>query len=162
MSMAGFGALAGALTMAALSKGGPRKVFIYGFPVIAAVLVIIVGFTNVYLLTGIALALLSFFFMVFMASANSTMQLNSTNEYRGRVMSVYALVFAGTTPLGNLFAGGIAEAAGAKISFIACGAVVLVLLAPLYLWLRSKGGVKPYGETLANASAATPVQEDRK
>lgn len=134
MSLSGVGALAGALTMAALAKGGPRPIFIFGFPVITAILVLVVGFTNAYLLTGAVLMLLSFFFMIFMSSANSTMQLNSPNEFRGRVMSIYTLVFAGTTPIGNLFAGAIAEKGGAKVSFIACGAVVLVLLLPVYLF----------------------------
>lgn len=146
MSLTGVGALAGALTMASISKGGPRKAFIYGFPVISGVLVLLVGFTDIYALTGIMLALVSFFFMIFMASANSTMQLNSTNEYRGRVMSVYSLVFAGTTPIGNLFAGGIAQSFNAQISFIACGAAVLVLLLPLFLVLRAQGGGLPMTE----------------
>ena len=135
MSMAGVGAFAGAMTMASLSKGGPRKFFIYGFPVITCVLVILVAFSRAYILTGILLALLSFFFMVFMANANSTMQLNSTNEYRGRVMSVYALVFAGTTPIGNVFSGGITDISDSKVGFFACGATALVLLMVLFLLL---------------------------
>lgn len=93
MSMIGLGALTGALTMASIAKGSPRKLFLCGFPVITSVLLLIIGFTNFYILTGIILLLIGFFFMIFMASANSTMQLNSTNEYRGRVMSIYSLVF---------------------------------------------------------------------
>ena len=133
MSLAGVGALMGALTMAAVSKGGPRKAFLYVFPIIAGILVLAIGFTKIYALTGITLLLVSFFFMIFMASVNTTMQMNSANEFRGRVMSVYSLVVAGSTPLGNLYAGAFTEKLGPSVGFIACGIAVLVLLIPLYL-----------------------------
>ena len=62
------------------------------------------------------------------------MQLNSTDEYRGRVMSVYSLVFAGSTPIGNLYAGTIAEHFGAGVGFEACGLIVILLLIPVYIY----------------------------
>ena len=45
------------------------------------------------------------------ATTNTIIQLTVPDELRGRVMSVYTTVFAGTTPIGSLFAGGIAAAA---------------------------------------------------
>jgi MFS family permease len=138
MSMAGVGALTGALTMATLSKGGIKKAFLFVFPMIAGALIIGIGLTSHAVLTGVAFAVTSFFYMIFMASVNSTMQLNATNEYRGRVMSVYTLVVAGSTPLGNLFAGAIAERFSVRAAFIACGAVILVLLLPLYVYRKRK------------------------
>lgn len=136
MSMSGVGALIGALTMASVSKGGPKKTFLFIFPFIVGILIVAVGFTRVYIQTGLILMLVSFFYMIFMASVNTTMQMNSTNEFRGRVMSVYSLVVAGSTPLGNLFAGGLADKYSANIGFIACGAAILVLLLPLFMLLR--------------------------
>jgi hypothetical protein len=50
-------------------------------------------------------------------------------------MSVYSLVFAGSTPLGNLYAGIITDHFGARIGFIACGVIVLVLMVPIYIYL---------------------------
>ena len=138
MSMAGIGALTGALTMASISKKGIRKAFLFIFPMIAAALIILIGLTSHEIITGAILAVTSFFYMIFMASVNSTMQLNATNAYRGRVMSVYSLVVAGSTPLGNLFAGAVAERFSSRVAFIACGAVIIVLLLPLYLYLRRK------------------------
>ncbi len=138
MSLAGVGALAGALTMAAVSKGGPKKTFLYVFPIIAGALVLAIGFTSAYILTGITLLLVSYFYMIFMASVNTTMQMNSTNEFRGRVMSVYSLVVAGSTPLGNLFAGAFAENYSASTGFVACGVAILVLMLPLYFLQKRK------------------------
>ena len=34
------------------------------------------------------------------ATANATLQLNSSQQMRGRVMSLYAIAFLGTTPIG--------------------------------------------------------------
>ena len=138
MSMGGVGALAGALTMASFSKGGVKNAFVFVFPLIVGILVAAIGFTKVYPLAAIAIALMSFVYMIFMASVNTTIQLNSTNEYRGRVMSVYSIVMSGSTPLGNLFAGAVAEKFGSGISFIACGAVIVAVLLPLYFVVRKK------------------------
>jgi hypothetical protein len=44
---------------------------------------------------------------------------------RGRIMSFYTLVFLGTSPIGNLFAGGIANRWNALTAFTVCGAISL-------------------------------------
>ncbi|WP_459478570.1 MFS transporter [Clostridium saccharoperbutylacetonicum] len=131
MSFMGFGSFLGAMCVAALSKSGPKKFIIYFVPLIVAMLLIATGYTNIYLLTGIFLALTGFFFICFTSSANSTLQLNSKNEYRGRVMSVYTLVFAGSTPFGNLYAGLFAEHFNARVGFAACGGIIILLMIPL-------------------------------
>lgn len=131
MSFMGFGSFLGAMCVAALSKSGPKKFIIYFVPLIVAMLLIATGYTNIYLLTGIFLALTGFFFICFTSSANSALQLNSKNEYRGRVMSVYTLVFAGSTPFGNLYAGLFAEHFNARVGFAACGGIIILLMIPL-------------------------------
>lgn len=144
MSFTGVGALIGALTMASVSKSGPNKTFLYLFPFIVGVLILSIGFSGIFVLTGITLALISFFYIIFLASVNTTIQMNSTNEFRGRVMSVYSLILAGSTPLGNLFAGTFAEGFNASAGFIACGAAILIFLMPLYLFLRKNGQPRPF------------------
>jgi predicted MFS family arabinose efflux permease len=139
MSMSGIGALAGALTMATISRGGIKNTFVFVFPLIVGLFVAAVGFTSVYAIAAISLAVMSFLFMIFLASVNTTLQLGATNEYRGRVMSIYSLIMSGTTPLGNLFAGGAAENFGPRAAFIACGAVIVLALVPLYFVQRKKG-----------------------
>lgn len=136
MSFMGFGSFLGAMFIATLSKSGPKKFIIYIVPLIVGVLLIATGYTNIYLLTGIFLAITGFFFISFTSSANSTLQLNSKNEYRGRVMSVYTLVFAGSTPFGNLYAGLFAEHFNARIGFAACGGIIILLIIPLLIYKR--------------------------
>jgi len=134
MSFMGLGSFLGAMFMATLSRSGPKKFVIYIVPLIVGALLIIVGFTNVYLMTGISLAITGFFFISFTSSANSILQLNSNNEYRNRVMSVYTLVFAGSTPFGNLYAGLFAEHFNARIGFAACGGIIILLMIPLFIY----------------------------
>lgn len=136
MSFMGFGSFLGAMFIATLSKSGPKKFIIYIVPLIVGALLIIVGYTNIYLVTGIFLAITGFFFISFSSSVNSTLQLNSSNEYRGRVMSVYTMVFAGSTPIGNLYAGLFAERFNARIGFAACGAIIILLMLPLFICKR--------------------------
>ena len=138
MSFMGLGSFMGAILIAMLSKSGPKKFILYFVPIFVGAFLILVSFTKVYFLTGLSLAATGFFFILFTSSANSTMQLNSSNEYHGRVMSVYSLVFAGSTPLGNLYAGAITDRFNARYGFAACGAIILVLMLPIYFYLIKK------------------------
>lgn len=138
MSCMGLGSFLGAMFIATLSKSGPKKIVIYIVPLIVGMALMITGYTNSYLFTGILLAITGFFFIVFISSANSTLQLNASDEYRGRVMSVYTLVFSGTTPLGNLYAGLFAEYFNARVGFIACGAIIIVLMISFFIYKRAR------------------------
>ena len=72
--------------------------------------------------------MVGFFTVAFATSVNSTIQLNTSDDYRGRVMSVYSLANNGTTPIENLFAGSITEKFGPNFGFFGCGFVALVLM----------------------------------
>jgi MFS family permease len=67
------------------------------------------------------------------ATTNTMIQLMVPDELRGRVMSVYTTVFAGSSPIGALFAGALAATAGVAIALqvgglVAIGAVVVAAL----------------------------------
>lgn len=138
MSLLGVGSLCGALVIAMISRTGPKRSILFLFPMIVAAMLIAVGFTRHYALTGIVLALAGFFFVMVSSNANTMMQLNTDDAYRGRVMSVYSMIFAGSTPIGNLYAGGVSEYFSAKYGFIACGAIIAVLMVPIYIHLYKK------------------------
>ena len=138
MSFMGAGSLCGALMIATLSNTGPKKFVLYAVPLIVGTSLALVGTTNVYFLTSLTLAITGFFFIAYNSSANSVMQLNTEDNYRGRVMSVYTLVNAGSTPIGNLFVGSMDNWFGARMGFIASGIVILVLMLPIYCYLARK------------------------
>ncbi len=141
MSFMGIGSFIGAMLVAALGKSGPNRFarFVLNVvPFVNAIFLMLTGFTRSYFLTGLLLAFTGLSFVSFSSTANSTIQINSADEYRGRVMSVYSLVFAGSTPVGNLYAGAISQNFGSNIGFIACGGIIIVLLIPLYAYRSGK------------------------
>jgi MFS family permease len=64
--------------------------------------------------------------MVQMASSNTLLQAMVPDALRGRVMSVYSMMFMGMAPFGALFAGTVAEHAGAPHTVAIGGAVCVV------------------------------------
>jgi len=70
----------------------------------------------------------------FTTSCNTTLQLDTPQALRGRVMGLYAMAFAGVTPFGSLLVGTLAEhlgvqaacAVGGSLGVLAVGALVLV------------------------------------
>ena len=52
---------------------------------------------------------------------NTIIQLTVPDELRGRVMSVYTTVFAGSTPIGSLVTGGLASSIGVAATLLAGG-----------------------------------------
>jgi MFS family permease len=61
--------------------------------------------------------------LTFTTTANSLVQLGSAPEVRGRVMSLYILVFLGGTPIGAPLIGALAEAFGPRSSIVLGGLV---------------------------------------
>lgn len=69
--------------------------------------------------------------MAFLATINSLLHLHSRSDMRGRVLSLYMILFIGTSPFGGPAVGWIAEVAGARASFLvgAGGALIGGLVA---------------------------------
>jgi len=136
MSFMGVGSFLGAMLIATLSKNGPKRFIMNVIPLFIALLLIFTGYTNAYVLTGLALAVTGLCFVSYSSTANSILQLNTDDAYRGRVMSVYTLVFAGSTPIGNLYAGFITDHFGARRGFAACGIIIILLFILWYAFIR--------------------------
>jgi MFS family permease len=56
--------------------------------------------------------------MTFLAATNTVLQLNARPDMRGRVLSLYLVLFIGTSPFGSPIVGWIAQAFGTRISFV--------------------------------------------
>jgi len=138
MSFVGLGSFAGAMLIATMSKSGPKKFMLNIVPLFIAALLILTGVMNAYIMTGLTLAATGLCFVAFASTANSSVQLNATDEYRGRVISVYILVFGGSVPIGNLYTGLISDHFGPRAGFIACGGIIFLLLGARYLYERNK------------------------
>jgi hypothetical protein len=64
---------------------------------------------------------------VTMALANTTVQTNAPDQLRGRIMSIYLTVFAGSAPLGAALAGFTSAAWGAPLAVAFGGAIVTLV-----------------------------------
>ena len=108
------------------------------------VLEILFAISHMYVLSLILIAAVGFSQIAFTATANTTLQTVSPDHLRGRVMSVFMLVFAGTVPLGNLFTGGMAHLFSAPISLLLGGG--LSLIAAIVGWILRKPAEKSLAE----------------
>jgi MFS family permease len=82
-------------------------------------------------LASLALVVSGTGMILFTVSANSSVQLATPDRLRGRVMSIYTLVFAGMSPAGALVAGGLMARLGPRVGVLVLAA--LGLLASLIL-----------------------------
>jgi MFS family permease len=113
MGAAGVGALMAALLLA--MKRGLRGLSIWvavscaGF----GASLICFAFSKNYWLSVLLLVPVGFCVMLQMASSNTLIQSMVPDQFRGRTMAVYSMMFMGMAPLGSLLAGGLAAKIGA-------------------------------------------------
>jgi predicted MFS family arabinose efflux permease len=137
MAALGVGAVAGALAVAALSVGRPPLGMVVGPALAAAALLLLLSTARHFGPTAAVLVALGFAQIVFMTSCNTTVQIAVPDELRGRVMGLYALVFAGMTPIGALIMGTVAEHWGVSRACAVGGAAgLLLILALTVAWRR--------------------------
>src|SRR5262249_59451880 len=79
-----------------------------------ATLLLIVSLLPWYSLALVALVVMGVFSVTYSAVTNTILQLNSDEEYRGRVLSLYTLLFAGSTPIGGALTGWLADRWGIR------------------------------------------------
>ena len=110
------------------------------------VLEIFFALSHLYVLSLILVAAVGFTMIAFSANSNTALQTVTPDHLRGRVMSVYMVVFAGSVPLGNLFTGGLAHVYGASIALLVGAS--LSLIAAIVGWILRT----PAEKSLAEAS----------
>jgi MFS family permease len=137
-TMFAVGALGGALVAARRSRPTLRLMVAMSFAF--SVLEIATGLMPVFWMFALALIPVGLTMLTYTTASNSTTQLNTSAEMRGRVMGLYMMIFLGGTPLGSPLAGWIAEDFGPRISMISGGLISLVAtIAVTCLLARMRG-----------------------
>ena len=133
MGSTGVGALAAALTLASRRdlKGLGRWVAFAALGFGAGLVAF--SFSRIFWLSAAILALCGFAMMIQMGSSNTLIQSMSPDRLRGRVMSVYSMMFMGMAPFGALLAGAVADRLGAP--FTVAGGGVISMLASSIFWI---------------------------
>jgi MFS family permease len=128
MSFMGIGAFFGALLFATASRRGPSRKILYTVSILCGIFTFLCGTVNNLFTAGIFHIFNGFCYILTLSNVNSTLQINTENRYRGRVMSIYSLFLNGTTPLGNLYAGFFAERFNPRVAFYSCGLAGLIFI----------------------------------
>jgi MFS family permease len=123
MGMVGAGALFGALAIAMRQQlRGLGNVVAYS-AVGLGISLVLFSSSRWFWFSLVALTLAGFTMMMQFTSTNTLIQAMVPDQLRGRVMSLYSMMFLGMTPIGSLLAGKIADRVGAPIT-VAIGGVV--------------------------------------
>ncbi|MEU8524508.1 MULTISPECIES: MFS transporter [Streptomyces] len=134
------GSLAGALLAA--RRGSTRLRMLVGAAVVFGLLEIAAAVSPGFWLFAVLLVPIGMFGLTVNVTANSAVQLATDPVMRGRVMSLYMMVFAGGTPIGAPIVGWLTDAYGARIGFATGGVVSLVAAAVVGLVLARAGGLR--------------------
>jgi MFS family permease len=129
------GTVAGALAAAGSIR--PTRRLLIGSAFVFGALIVMAAYAPSLVPEGVILVPLGAVSMIFIATCNSTLQLNSSDAMRGRVMALYSVLFLGTTPIGGPLVGWLSEVIGPRATFASTGAATL-LAAVAAAWAGSK------------------------
>lgn len=156
----GAGALVGALVSASLGRATWRILLLSagGFGLgelilapqrtVAGAIVLLIG-------TGVC-------YTLYTSNTNSLVQLSTPGYLQGRVAGLYSYIFAGSSPLGALLAGGLAERGGTNLAFLIAGAAALTCAIAAVILVRHGGDRGSYGASRPTTPAVVPPAPRRE
>jgi MFS family permease len=147
----GAGSLLGSLTLAFATSQRPLTRFLIGGGGTFLALAFALGFVRLPIAAFALVAGIGFASMLMVNTVNVTIQNSVPDLLRGRVMSLYVTVFAGSAPVGGLVAGFLAEQWGAATA-LSVGAALAVGVLLLVAWRLHGVGMPRIGATPVVAS----------
>jgi MFS family permease len=148
----GFGSLIGAVSLAYMRQRRALALMLGGGLLFGLLVVGISQVTTLGLAVPLAIGA-GLTSMLMINTVNATVQANVTDAVRGRVMALYVTVFAGTSPIGGIFAGAVAERWDSPTAFL-LGGLISIAAVGLVAWRwhvassRGQLGVTRIGESL--------------
>jgi MFS family permease len=115
LSCMGAGAVLGGLSVA--SRRGVSYKRLISLAMTMGVMILVASAAPTLATEAVALVLMGASTFAFIAVANTTIQLTSAPEMRGRVMGLYAIAFLGSTPIGGPTIGWISQQFGPRVGF---------------------------------------------
>ena len=149
MTMAmGVGSVGGALLTGGIGHVSPR--LIVGAAIAFGVFELLAAAAPSLPLQVLALVPLGAVSVTFAASVNSSMQLAAAPAMRGRVMSLYSVVFLGSTPIGAPLVGWLADVVSPRAGLALGGTAALIAAAAAWAaYARAGQGMKKSSPALA-------------
>ena len=139
MGASGTGALIAALILASANRGPTRSSTIYISALAFPACVLLFALSRSYYLSMVLMFVAGLSVVGFLANANSTIQLKTPDNLRGRVMSVYTLMFLGMTPIGHTMMGSAAHKFG-TVSAVQISSALCLFITCMILFIRRDRG----------------------
>ncbi|MFH8405181.1 MFS transporter [Streptomyces sp. NPDC018019] len=134
------GSLAGALLAARRSTSRLR--LLVGAALLFGVLEMAAALSPAVWIFGALLIAIGVVGLTINVTANSSVQMATDPLMRGRVMSLFMMVFMGGTPLGAPIVGWVTDAYGARLGFLAGGLISVLAAVGVGLMLIRAGGLR--------------------
>ncbi|MBN1667389.1 MAG: MFS transporter [Anaerolineales bacterium] len=132
MTSVGIGAIGGALLVASLRSGRRGRWLIYA-NLAGPLFLLVFTLSRNFVLSMVMVLLVGASNAVRQTLANSLIQLTAADEFHGRVMSIFNLLFNGMSRLGALGIGSLAEFSGAPWA-LGCAALICVMISFIICW----------------------------
>ena len=133
LSANGCGAFLGALTVAAYGSRVRSRVMILGGLWLFSAMLVLLAVVRWYPLVLACLAVGGWGMLLYFSTTNTLIQGSVSQEMRGRVMGIWALVFGGMMPIGGLESGFLSHAVG--VPWTIAGGALVCAGAGLVTWL---------------------------
>ncbi|RSS48197.1 MFS transporter [Streptomyces sp. WAC07061] len=134
------GSLAGALLAA--RRGHSRLRLLVTAAALFSVLLLVTAFAPGFWLFAVLLVPIGMFGLTVNVVANSSVQMATDPEMRGRVMALFMMVFTGGTPVGAPLVGWITDTYGARLGMAAGGLISLAAAVAVGLVLSRVGNLR--------------------
>ncbi|CQR63416.1 MFS transporter [Streptomyces leeuwenhoekii] len=134
------GSLTGALLAA--RRGNARLRVLIAAAVAFGVLEIVAALSPSLWLFALLMVPIGVFSMTVNVTANTSIQMATDPAMRGRVMSLYMMVFLGGSPIGAPIVGWITDTYGARVGFAAGGAIAATAAAVIAVVLARRGNLR--------------------
>ncbi len=137
LALMGLGSICGSLTVAGVGHIGKRGRVALGALVCLGVAILGFGLSRSLHFSGAMLVLSGASMMAAFAMVSSLVQLITTDDMRGRVMSVYNVAFRGGMPMGNLLSGWLVPVLTVPI-VLGINGTLLIIVALYFLVVQRK------------------------
>ena len=137
LSLMGVGSILGSLGVASRGNMGNKGRFALAMLICLGAAIAVFSFSKFLPLSYSMLMVVGASMMAVFATVTSLVQLITTNEMRGRVMSVYNCAFRGGMPMGNIVSGWLVPAFTAPV-VLGVNGFVLVLVALYFLMVQRR------------------------
>jgi predicted MFS family arabinose efflux permease len=137
LALMGLGSIFGSLTIATAGNFKRKGLVALGALICLGAGILGFALSKAVPLSGLMLVLVGAAMMAVFATVNSLVQLMTTNEMRGRVMSVYNFAFRGGMPMGNLLSGWLVPLFTAPVVLTVNG-MLLIALGLYYLLVQRR------------------------